>query len=226
VRTVIIPFTFDTINSTNNAFRINDNGTNRTITITPGFHTATTLAADVNASFIAAGSAVRLYAYDATNNPDFEFTGKLRFFSPDTFFLDWDHAANSDNTHYVLGFNNVTDSTAVAIAADFELFSDHVMDVTGGIRAIHVHSSLAPPNHMWLAIHDSMDPVIEMVPLLSETVPGDMVVYTPQNQSFFIVENFSQRSTVRFELRDNFDQRIDLKNKNWIIELTVDAIDL
>jgi hypothetical protein len=83
VRSVIIPLTFHTINSTNNVFRIDDNGTGRTITITPGFHTATTLVADINATLTAATSSIVFYAYDAPNNPDFEvWCGEAALYLP------------------------------------------------------------------------------------------------------------------------------------------------
>jgi hypothetical protein len=140
--------------------------------------------------------------------------------------MDWDHADNADRVHYVLGFNNAADSTAVANGADFELFGDFTVDLTGGIRSINVHSDLVPSNHVWGSIHQAMDGIIESVPLSHEAAAGDVLVYTPANQSYFVIDNFSSLSSVSFYLKDNLDNEVDLGNKSWLIELSVDAIDL
>lgn len=220
VRAITLPLTFYPINSTNNTFVVNDNGTDRTVTISEGWHTASSLVAEINSDLSAGG--VTAYI-DAVNNPAFEYTGQIKFSSADTFYLDMDHTSTSDNVHHVLGFAEGVDATATDNTTTHDLYGDSPLDVLGGLRALYVHSSLCPPR-LWNSIHKRMDRVAEMVYLDSANQFGDLYTWVPTKQTSFVVSDFSRTSSVEFYITDNLDNNVTL-NSDWSIELQVDPLD-
>jgi hypothetical protein len=230
VRNVTVPMTFYPVDENSGVF-VWTSGVSGTVTITlePGWYTASTLAAEIESKLQDAGdpSTMKVYAYDATNNPYFNSTGALLFKStttPASFSFEGANASTSDYAHRLLGFAPSTVYSATG-SNPYTLTPPYVCDVLAGMRSIDVGCTLGPP-HYWDSIDNQIRRTIERVPLPSDAQFGDVLVHQPPNMSEFIVEDFSQTASVQFDLTDNRDLPIDLNGAGWAIELIVDPVDV
>lgn len=231
VRNVTLPMTFYPVTTGSNVFAFTtDSGTAGSVTLDEGWYTAATLAAEAQTKLRAATAMADLsvYAYDATRNPGFNANGLLLFRSAlSALFLEWTGSATttSDWAPRLFGFANGTDYRSSTVGGAQELPAVYPCDVLAGMRSIDIGCTLGPP-HYWDSIDNQIRRTIERVPLPSDVQFGDTLVHQPPNMSEFIVEDFSQTSSVQFDLTDNRDLPVDLNNQGWAIELIVDPVDV
>lgn len=144
-------------------------------------------------------------------------TGTANF----NFQFDTSTAVSSPYAHRLLGFEDSSENTAV----DGELTSTTWTDLFGGIHSIDVFSTMVQPR-MWDSRTNSLEPVIEHLVFGRGAEWGDIIDYMPPNMTTFVVDDFSQISSVQFRLVDTFGEEIDLNDFGWSIELIVDPVDV
>lgn len=228
VRNVTIPLTFYPVNEHSGVFSWTSGafGT-ETITLNPGWYSAAGLAAAIETALHNAGdpSDMKVYAQDATYNPLFNERGLLLFrHATGSFHFEGQSPNTPAYAHRLFGFAPSTLYSSVGVNPSV-LPAVYVCDVLAGMRSIDIGCTLGPP-HYWDSIDNQVRRTIERVPLPSDAQFGDTLVHQPPNMSEFIVEDFSQTSSIQFDLTDNRDLHVDLNGAGWAIELIVDPVDV
>ena len=202
VESVTIPYTFYTVDSTNDTIFYNEDGatTTNSMTITHGVYTSTTFASTLQT----------LWTTDATATvtvTESTVTNKFTIASDGATFQI---LLSGTTARYLLGLSaDKTGATSYVM--------DNVFDMTGGRHNIYVHSDLT--RAFYSSIHTSETSVMAIVPVNAST--GSILHHHSNTEQEFPLSSFP-RSQITFELKDRFDNTIDLQGLNWSITLIVE----
>ena len=203
---VTIPFSFYAINDNNNSFEIDFGTSQSTITLDNGNYTNISILTELDDKMTTQSGVTFVQSFDLTTN-------KITFLGTTGFDFD----INTDEKNYdYLGFPASTTNTATG--SQPSLTSSQVNNLIG-TRYIDIYSNVAINSSTSRDIQDNR--VLARIPAVSNGA-FDTIFFTRQTIKFSKYE-YIHLSQLYLEIRDEYDNLVDLNGKEWNMTLLVEA---
>ena len=201
VKQVVVPNTWYLINSSNNTFVVDD-GTDKTVTLTPGnYASLTALATELKTQMDSATILAWTVSADSQTN-------KLTFSTSQDFDITVSNASLADVLGFVSGTNYVSSSNSLTSANCCNILGTQYIDV---VSSISTHSNVSSGNHN--------NQMLARIPVKLVN-PFDLVVH--ENVTGEAVNHgHKSMDNLRLTIRDQYGEILDLNGKPWSISFLV-----
>lgn len=198
-----VPWSFHSVNSSNNVIHFNEGGSAKTSTITAGNYTTSELAAEIASQMTTDATATISCSVD-------DKAGKFTI-SSDGATFELETTTSTNAMWGILGFSTGSNKTG---ATSYN--SDQHYDMLGGRYSIHIHSSLHAA-HLYSSNYGSMGETLALVPVAGRI--GDLLHLTKGDESTTVDVSELPISSIALSLRWGDGTVVDLNGKSWEITL-------